>query len=88
MSVQIKAVYKIAEVYDGKLLATDSRFRRSVHLQHEDGSSLTYDSAFLMKLSEWIIVFTEHHSFHVYHEGDLSFYAQYLRVYDIEELKE
>ena len=35
---------------------------------------------------KWIIVFSEHHGYHVYHETDLTFWAQYKRIYKIEKL--
>lgn len=73
-----------ASEYDKTLLATDPRFRRSVVLYHEDGSTFHWDSAFLMRKEEWIMVFTEHHRFHVYHADDVE-YRQFQRIYDLVE---
>jgi len=75
--------------YDRKLLATDPRFRRSVLIAHEDGSIFYIDSAFLMQKEEWILMFSEHHSYRVFHKSDLLHYTEYNRLYQpIEELKD
>jgi len=86
-SVPLQKIQKKAEAYDSTLLATDPRFRRVVILEHEDGSYLQFDSAFLMRVDrEWIVCFTEHHGFHVYHADDLFAYSQYERLNVLEEL--
>jgi hypothetical protein len=86
-SVPLSKIREKAEEYDAKLLATDPRFRRSVTLNHEDGSHLHFDSAFLMRIGEWIACFTEHHGVLVYHADDLSSYWESEQRYTaIEEL--
>lgn len=87
-SVSLKKIREKAEEYDKQLLATDPRFRRNVILEHEDGSYMHYDSAFLMRVeSEWIACFTEHHGVHIYHASDLFAYSEYERRYvALEEL--
>lgn len=76
-SAPLKKIRKIADEYDAKLLATDPRFHRAVTLNHEDGSHLHFDSAFLMRIqSVWIACFTEHHGVFVYHADDLSSYEE------------
>ena len=47
--VSLKDLRKIAEDYNGKLLSTDPRFKRSVTLIHMDGSFFHYSHAFLMQ---------------------------------------
>lgn len=103
-SVDLKKIRKFVEQYDAKLLATDKRFRKAVHVIHEEGTTMFFENAFLMKktvkippekLSRigpdediWIIIFTEHHGFHIYHKDDLSSYFEYERSYKpLEELK-
>lgn len=77
-SVPLQKIKEKAEAYDKALLATDTRFQRSVRLLHEDGSVMLWNHAFLMSIeNEWIVCFTEHHGFHVYHETDLIGYRQY-----------
>ena len=77
-SVPLQEIKKKAEAYDKTLLATDVRFQRSVKILHEDGSVMVWNHAFLMSVEgEWIVCFTEHHGFHVYHETDLIEYKQY-----------
>lgn len=76
-SVPLRKIRAIAEEYDTKLLATDPRFRRSVTMNHMDGTYLHYDSAFLMRIeSTWIACFTEHHGVLVYHSDDLNSYSE------------
>ena len=87
-SVPLKKIREIAEEYDAKLMATDLRFRRAVTLNHEDGTYLHFDAAFLMRIQkEWIACFTEHHGVFVYHETDLhSFWESEPRHEAMEEL--
>ncbi len=87
-SVPLKKIREKAEEYDKNLLATDPRFRRCVSMEHEDGSHLHFDSAFLMRVeNEWIVCFTEHHGVLVYHVDDLCGYSEYERRYvALEEL--
>jgi len=73
-SVQLREVKSKVEVYDKGLLATDPRFRREVTIIHEDGSYFHWRDAFLMKLDDWIVCFTEHHGFHIFHFSDLDSY--------------
>lgn len=62
--------------YDDELLATDPRFNHRVFLVHRDGSVLLFGSAFLIEQDEWVSVFTEHHSYFVYHKEDLVLYRE------------
>lgn len=91
-SVPLKQVKKIVDEYDAKLLATDKRFRKAVHVSHEEGTTLYFKNAFLMKMTVnkdvWIIIFTEHHGSHIYHVDDLDGYEELKPIYDpLEELK-
>lgn len=86
-SVPFQKIKEKAEAYDKTLLATDPRFRRSVIIEHEDGSYLRFDRAFLMQVdSEWIACFTEHHGTHVYYVTDLFAYSQFERHNVLEKL--
>lgn len=92
-SVGLKRVYALAEKYDKELLATDSRFQKSVHIIHEDGSIFDFNNAFLRKYKDfngsWIIVFSEHHGIHIFCVSDLSAWEQYSidEIEDLEKLK-
>lgn len=72
--------YKDAEVfareYDKKLKATDFHSKNCVYILHEEGTQLFYKSAFLKTWKDYVLVFTEHHGFHVYHKTDLVSYLQ------------
>ena len=102
MSVNMKRVYEIAKIYDKKLLATNPRLRRSVKIVHEDGSVFFIRNAFLMKykdktmerrehdadnFNEWLIFFSEHNGFDVFHMDDIKYYFQFKDVKKLELLK-
>lgn len=81
MSVGMKAVHEKAKEYDKKLRSDDPRFMRSVKVVDEDGSTMMWNCAFILKHDEdkqkWILVFTEHHDFHVFDANSLMAYDQY-----------
>jgi len=86
-SVPLKQIKAKVEVYDKALLATDPRFRRSVVIIHEDGTILNFQNAFLMKTDDWIVCFTEHFGFHIFHYSDLDSYSEFERRYQaLEEI--
>lgn len=92
MSKQMQTVYEVARQIDANLTAYDFHGDRVVTISHEDGTRLVFHCAFLQVYfhpdhqdrcehpGEWILVFTEHHGFHVYHRDDLSSYSEYKRV--------
>lgn len=71
---------EIAGQYDDTLPSTDPRFRRSVLLIHDDGSIFIIKSSFLMKKDEWLVVFSEHHPFSIYHVDSLISYRELLPI--------
>jgi hypothetical protein len=82
-----KKIEKIVQEYDSKLKATHKGFRNAVHIIHEEGTVLFYQNAFLRKIIDvaddsWIIVFTEHHGYHIYHSTDLDCFIEYTRSYE------
>jgi hypothetical protein len=92
----MQRAHKVAEGYDKALLATDPRFSHVVRVVHEEGTSLFYVNAFLMKWKDpevvegawgacetpgqWLFIFTEHHGFHVYPLDDLHSYREYVHA--------
>ena len=80
-SGEMRKVEELAKAYDKTLRADDRRFAGAVKLVDEDGSVVFYEYAFLLsyrsKPGTWIMVFTEHHGFHVFDENSLLLYAQY-----------
>ena len=66
---------KIAKGMDGKLTAEAFQQNECVIIQHNDGSSFIFRCAFMIKRDEYIIVFTEHNGYHIFHKDDLSFYT-------------
>lgn len=88
MSSEMQRVWKVAEKLELEVARGD--LYGSVLLQHEDGTVLFYNYAFLMRYydpehgnwgacstpGQWILVFTEHHGFHVYPVDDLTAYRQ------------
>jgi hypothetical protein len=71
---------EMARNYDAKLLADDLRFHRCVHLIFKDGSRLDYESAFLMRVDEWIVCFTEHRGTHLMATDELFRYWETIRL--------
>jgi hypothetical protein len=88
MSVGMKRVYEIAKTMDESLRSDEPRFGHCVMILHEEGTTLFYRNAYIVKYydpentdsknlsdcespGEWIMVFTEHHGFHVYPKDDL-----------------
>lgn len=63
-----------AEALDKALQADDLRLGRNVFLTHRDRSVLHFTNAFALTFGEhqeFVIILTEHHGAHVYHEEDL-----------------
>ena len=65
----------VAKERDKQLTTRDFKPGEAVILHHEEGTQLFYRSAFLERWKDWVLVFTEHHGFHVYHRSDLSYHA-------------
>lgn len=75
-SARLKKVEKLAAKYDAKLRANDERFNRTVVVVLDDGSVFFYDSSFALVVmegdtGEWLLVFSEHHAFHVFSRADV-----------------
>lgn len=86
-SVKYQEIDVTAKAYDHKLLATDTRFSRTVTLSHTDGSFFKWKRAFVMERMNWIIVFTEHHGYHIYDKDDLNDVTQFdTRIQSFDEL--
>ena len=85
--MNFREITNLAQEYDKTLQADDSRFRRSVAINHEDGSHFHCKNAFLLIKEDWIIVFTEHFGTHIFDQSDLSTYYQYSQINELEELK-
>ncbi len=47
-------------------------FSQDVLVLHEEGTTLFFRHAFYIKYYDWVLVFTEHHGYHVHHESDLN----------------
>ncbi len=54
----------------------------AVLIQHEDGTVLWFQSAFIRLYRDYVCVFTEHQGTHVYHQDDLGRWEQYRREDD------
>lgn len=90
MSVDMKRVHAVAEMLDKNLRADDPRLQHCVLILHEEGTTLFFRNAFFKRYhdgehgnwgdsehpGEWIMVFTEHHGFHVYPVDDLSWFQE------------
>jgi hypothetical protein len=72
-----KEVVELANSTDAKLTAYEFHPTDLVFIIHEEGTTLTFRSAFLREWKDWVIIFTEHHGTHVYSKGDLSYWGHY-----------
>jgi len=75
MKPRYSAAMTEAKKRDEKLRADDPRLRGYTVLQHEDGSHFCWDSAFAVRWRGYLMVFTEHHGYHVYDNNDVVFAA-------------
>jgi hypothetical protein len=99
MSVEMQRAWEVAKQIDNELKSNDPRLRHCVQIEHDDGTRLFFDNAFIMRYydknhgdwgtcnhpGEWIFVFTEHHGFHVYPIDELFRYRQYQLVSQVEK---
>jgi hypothetical protein len=75
MSLSYVEALNLASKINSQLSAADERFNHAVKLDHDDGSTFFWNGAFYQWLDDnYIAIFTEHHSFHVYHIDDISCY--------------
>lgn len=66
-----------AKSIDVELRADDKRLNKGcVFLIHDDGSTFCWNSAFVKRWNDYVMVFTEHHGFHVYDNDDVEFVAE------------
>ena len=72
-----KEAEQIARDADKKLLASEFHPWNMVLVIHEEGTILTFRSAFLKEWKDYVLIFTEHHGTHIYHKGDLTDYGTY-----------
>lgn len=94
MSAEMKNIYEIARKINESITADNQRLRNFVQIVHEEGSVLSFKNAFLILYydpnhkdwgacdnpGEWLMVFTEHHEFHVYPIDDLYSYNEFSTV--------
>lgn len=79
--MKLSKVYKRAKEYNAQLQADDPRFRRSVLLLHKEGTTLFFQRAFRMTAGDqYLVIFTEHHGFHVYHCDEVTKLFQFQGV--------
>ncbi len=84
MSVKMKKATAWAIEYDEKLLATDPRLACNVRLILDDGSTLFFDSAFIVTIKEhedFLFVFTEHHGYLVFSLDEVYDFRQLERAF-------
>jgi len=69
-SSDIKQIRERVKEYDAKLRADDPRLRRSVQVIHEEGTTMYFEWAFVVKVENYNIIFTEHHETFVYADDE------------------
>lgn len=65
---------------DLSVRSDDIRMRGSVHIIHEDGTSLFFRHAYMVRRGNWLLVFTEHQNAHYFAINDLKEYKQFVPV--------
>ena len=69
-------IEKAAKVIDSYLCNKD--FDSRVILTYEDGSTFKFNYAFYIKLSIYIVVFTEHLGYYIFYKDEVDCVRQYL----------
>lgn len=84
-STGIKRIRERVKEYDAKLRADDPRFRRSVQVIHEEGTTMYFEWAFAVKVDSFYVIFTEHHETFVYSNDEVQVIQRGERI-PVEEL--
>lgn len=71
---------EVLSKYGKTLRATDFHPDSYVMIHHEEGTTLFYASAFMVKWKDWIFVYAEHHGDHAFHQSDLSACHQFKKM--------
>lgn len=73
MNTKIK---KAAKIIDSYLCNKD--FNSKVTLIYEDGSNFKLNNAFYIKLNDYVVIFTEHLSYFIFHKDEIFGLRQYI----------
>lgn len=74
--MQYSKVKKAAKILDTKYLASND-FNSRVVVRLIDGCKFDISFAFYTKLSNYYVIFTEHHSYWIFEENDVVSIRQY-----------
>lgn len=77
-SVLLREAKKKAQEIEDTLTATDFQWQHRVYMEHDDGTVLDFNYAFLREEDDWYYIFTEHHGFFVFHKDDVVYYKAYV----------
>lgn len=76
--MKLHEVKQLVGKIDATLRSDDPRMhRRSVLITHQDGSTLFFRFAFMMRHGNWLLVFSEHQGSHVFSINDLAQFQQF-----------
>ena len=70
-------IEKAAKIIDSHLCNKD--FNSKVTLIYEDGSKFNLNYAFYIKLNSYVVIFTEHLGYYIFHKDELSSIRQYMK---------
>lgn len=71
-SITLQAALDKAKSIDATLFATHPMFNRgAVQVIHDEGTVYFFQSAFVRKWNEYFLIFTEHQSYHAFHEDEV-----------------
>ena len=85
MSVGMRSVYALALQLDDELTAYDFKWDNAVEVNDEEGTRFFFINAFCLEYvgedkDKWLMVFTEHHKFHVFHQEELTSWQAWTRA--------
>ena len=87
LSITAQQAKEWGDAYDLTLRSDDPRLRRAVQIVMEDGSTLFYRDAFLIKRGDYIHWFTEHYGCGFQHSDEIYGYLEFIPYYEVEEIE-
>jgi hypothetical protein len=77
MALNYSDALKAAQEHEKTLSSYAFSGYEIVVIIHEEGSVLVFRSAFALEYGAYLLIFTEHHNYHVYHKNELTFFGHF-----------
>jgi hypothetical protein len=82
----MESVHAVAKRLDDELSAYEFKWDQAVEVNDEEGTKFFFVNAFCLEYNDWLMVFTEHQRFHVFHQDELTSWQAWTRT-DTESYK-